>query len=107
MKYNFCFKVADFSENEAPKRQLHLDSLFDYPEFLDRFRTQVRFLFQFPYYVNVQVNYCVRLRRVTEEEMEFAKYRTLTKVNGKRIGHILRNVFGKFRWSTTSVPFPC
>jgi hypothetical protein len=77
-------EVADFSENEAPKRQLRLDSLFDYPEFLDRFRTQVgAFLINrssdFDYFQN-QVNYCVRLRRVTEEEMEFCKYRTLTKV---------------------------
>ncbi|CAK5010137.1 unnamed protein product [Meloidogyne enterolobii] len=59
-------EVVDFSENEAPKREIHLESIFEYPQILDRYRTQV--------------NYCVRLRRVTEEEMEFCKYRSLTKV---------------------------
>uniref|UniRef100_A0A1I8BUW0 NR LBD domain-containing protein n=1 Tax=Meloidogyne hapla TaxID=6305 RepID=A0A1I8BUW0_MELHA len=59
-------EVVDFSENEAPKREMRLESIFEYPQILDRYRTQV--------------NYCVRLRRVTEEEMEFCKYRTLTKV---------------------------
>uniref|UniRef100_A0A914GRB0 Uncharacterized protein n=1 Tax=Globodera rostochiensis TaxID=31243 RepID=A0A914GRB0_GLORO len=58
-------EVADFSENEAPKRQLGLESLFACPQLLDRFRTQV--------------NYCIRLRRVTEDELEFCKYRTLAK----------------------------
>ncbi|KAF7627282.1 NR LBD domain-containing protein [Meloidogyne graminicola] len=59
-------EVIDFSENEAPKREMLLESIFEYPQILDCFRTQI--------------NYCVRLRRVTEEEMEFCKYRTLTKV---------------------------
>ncbi|KAL3117255.1 hypothetical protein niasHT_007658 [Heterodera trifolii] len=58
-------EVADFSENEAPKGQLRLESLFLCPEILDRFRTQV--------------NYCIRLRRITEDELEFCKYRTLAK----------------------------
>lgn len=117
------FQVADFSENEAPKRQLDLESLFLYPEFLDRFRTQVAAGCQFfdvwsfqklqctnfvvhffechfwrhfcwqnvsvlCTYIclyNTQVNYCVNkrgtLRRVTEEELEFCKYRTLVKVH--------------------------
>jgi hypothetical protein len=59
--------VADFSENEAPKRQLYVEDLFYSPEQFDRFRTQV--------------NFCVRLRRVNVEEMEFCKYRTLTKAS--------------------------
>jgi nuclear factor 4 len=56
---------ADFSENEAPKRMLTLEDMFDYPEYMDCYRTRI--------------NYCIRLRRVTAEEMEFCKYRTLTK----------------------------
>ncbi|KAI1711336.1 zinc finger, c4 type (two domains) domain-containing protein [Ditylenchus destructor] len=56
---------ADFSENEAPKRRITLDEVFQSPEYLDCYRTRV--------------NYCVRLRRVTVEEMEFCKYRTLAK----------------------------
>lgn len=57
--------MADFSENEAPKRLHTVEDLFFCPEYLDCYRTRV--------------NYCVRLRRVTAEEMDFCKYRTLTK----------------------------
>ncbi|KAI1715120.1 astacin (Peptidase family m12A) domain-containing protein [Ditylenchus destructor] len=62
---NLAEQEADFSENEAPKRRITLDEVFQSPEYLDCYRTRV--------------NYCVRLRRVTVEEMEFCKYRTLAK----------------------------
>uniref|UniRef100_A0A915EDQ8 Uncharacterized protein n=1 Tax=Ditylenchus dipsaci TaxID=166011 RepID=A0A915EDQ8_9BILA len=56
---------ADFSENEAPKRRISLNEIFFCPEYFECYRTRV--------------NYCVRLRKVTVEEMEFCKYRTLAK----------------------------
>lgn len=58
-------QVADFSENDAPKRMLSLYDIFAVPEYLECYRTHV--------------NYCVRLHRTTSEEMEFCKMRTLTK----------------------------
>lgn len=57
---------ADFSENEAPKRRVTLEAIFDCPELLECYRTRV--------------NFCVRLRKVTLEELEFCKYRTMAHV---------------------------
>lgn len=58
-------QVADFSENEAPKRMLSVYDVFVAPEYLECYRTNV--------------HYTVRLHRTTLEEMEFCKFRTLTK----------------------------
>ncbi|KAI6175684.1 Protein ultraspiracle [Aphelenchoides bicaudatus] len=58
-------EVADFSENDRPKRMLSLYEIFAFPEYLECYRTHVSF--------------CVRLHRTTVEEMEFCKFRTLTK----------------------------
>jgi hypothetical protein len=58
-------ELTDFSENEAPKRMLTLDEIFVAPEYLECYRTRVHF--------------AVRLHRTTGEEMEFCKFRTLTK----------------------------
>ncbi|CAD5227813.1 unnamed protein product [Bursaphelenchus xylophilus] len=58
-------EVADFSENETPYDLCSLDEIFSRPEILERYRTSVI--------------YCVRLHRATTEELEFCKYRTLTK----------------------------
>lgn len=43
-----------------------MEEIFNFPELLDCYRTSI--------------TYCVRLRKVTAEEMEFCKYRALTKV---------------------------
>ncbi|CAD5220300.1 unnamed protein product [Bursaphelenchus okinawaensis] len=58
-------EVADFSENETPYELCSLDEIFYRPDILERYRTSV--------------TYCVRLHRATTEELEFCKYRTLTK----------------------------
>jgi uncharacterized membrane protein len=58
-------QVADFSENERPQRMLGIHDVFLTPEYLECYRTHIQ--------------YIVRLHRTTVEEMEFCKYRTLTK----------------------------
>ena len=55
---------ADFNENESTTSQNTLEELFAVPEIMDAFRTKVM--------------YCVRLRNVTDEELNFCKFRTLT-----------------------------
>ncbi|KAE9554658.1 hypothetical protein FO519_002145 [Halicephalobus sp. NKZ332] len=55
---------ADFNENESATSQNTLQELFAFPEIMDAFRTKVM--------------YCVRLRNVTDEELNFCKFRTLT-----------------------------
>jgi hypothetical protein len=58
------YELADFSENEKPVRLGSVYDVFMYPECLDCYRTRV--------------SYCVRLRRATEEELNFCKRRMLT-----------------------------
>jgi len=55
---------ADFNENESTPSHNTLEELFTVPEIMDAFRTKVM--------------YCVRLRNVTDEELNFCKFRTLT-----------------------------
>lgn len=55
---------ADFNENESSATQNNLEEIFSFPEIMDAFRTRI--------------NYYVRLRNVTDEELNFCKFRTLT-----------------------------
>uniref|UniRef100_A0A1I8BSS3 NR LBD domain-containing protein n=1 Tax=Meloidogyne hapla TaxID=6305 RepID=A0A1I8BSS3_MELHA len=54
-------------ENDVRGKEISLANIFEKPELLNRYRTEV----------SVKVKYCIRLRPVTEDEMEFFKYRTL------------------------------
>jgi nuclear factor 4 len=55
---------ADFNENSGTAGINNLQEIFDFPECMSAYRTKIM--------------YCVRLHSVTQEEMNFCKFRTLT-----------------------------
>uniref|UniRef100_A0AC34RJR8 Uncharacterized protein n=1 Tax=Panagrolaimus sp. JU765 TaxID=591449 RepID=A0AC34RJR8_9BILA len=61
---NRAQEEADYNENDSATAQSTLEEIFAFPEIMDAFRTRVM--------------YCVRLRNVTDEELNFCKFRTLT-----------------------------